>query len=313
MDINLYACKHKSPTGMKTPAASDCVQFALSGGSRLFRMSSKRRASVLRGLCKIAPALLVCAFGSLSLSSCLSVVYVSTPTPTLRPPTLTPTFVFPTLIPTVTITPEPKPSPTPDLFAGLGSVIYHETFSRDSGWGTVEDPRGVVSLQDGKLTIVVHQPETFRYSPSPRLELQDFYLELTAHTEICSPDDQYGIMFRVNPDNEHYRFMLYCDGGAKVSRFIQDSKSILIPKTETFVVFPGSPADNRLGIWASGDEFRFYINEIEVFSTRDNKIASGKLGLIVQTGDTGLTTISFDGLTVWSLIPATQPAITSTP
>jgi hypothetical protein len=175
--------------------------------------------------------------------------------------------VFPTLIPTVTITPEPKPSPTPDLFAGLGSVIYHETFSRDSGWGTVEDPRGVVSLQDGKLTIVVHQP----------------------------------------------RFMLYCDGGAKVSRFIQDSKSILIPKTETFVVFPGSPADNRLGIWASGDEFRFYINEIEVFSTRDNKIASGKLGLIVQTGDTGLTTISFDGLTVWSLIPATQPAITSTP
>jgi hypothetical protein len=241
-----------------------------------------------------------------ALSACLQLQPLPTPTPSPEPST-TATMAFPTLFPTVTLTPPPSPSPTPDVLAGLGEVLYLDSFSRNLGWDLGQGELGGTSLLNGRLVIAVRRPGAFRYALSPAPDLTDFYLEVAVRSELCSSGDEFGIMFRVTPARDHYRFTLTCDGGARVTRIMGETSIALVPVTITGAVIPGAPADNLAAIRAIGSSFSFYVNGLEVFSVRDGNLASGGLGLIVHSSAAGQTTISFDDLVARALLPTPTP------
>jgi len=240
------------------------------------------------------------------------------PFPTLTPtlaPSLTPTFAFPTLPPSLTPTPPPVMTSTPDVLADLGELLYREDFSRDRGWALRQAEQESTSLNNGRLTFVVRQPGAIRYVLSPYLPPIDYYLEVQLRTELCSPGDEYGVMFRVAENGDHYRITLACDGSARVTRVLRGTSAALVPPTETFLVLAGAPADNRIGVLLSGDQLRFFLNGLEAFSLRDDTLESGGLGLILHTGNAGQLTVSFDEVVVRALSPArmASPTAPSTP
>jgi hypothetical protein len=247
------------------------------------------------------------------LCSCLSVHTPIPPSPTPIPLTSTPTFDYPTAIPTSTFTPQPSPTPTPDLLSGLGKLIYSDYFNIDRGWEFGQSDIGGSSLINGRLSIALHQPNSFYYVRSPAPDISNFFLEVILRSEICTDNDELGVMFRLNTFGEHYRFSLTCDGGARVSRVIMDGETGLVPITQTYAVLPGMLVDNRLGVWAVGDTFRFFINGLEVFSTRDGALMSGGFGLFVRSRRDGQTTASFDELIIRGLLPTPTPTETPTP
>ena len=228
-------------------------------------------------------------------------------TPTLLKPTPTPTFIFPTMAPTATFTPEPGSTTTPDLQSGLGAVIYQDDFDQDLGWELDQSDIGGSCLVNGRLSLAVRQPNTFYFLRSPAPATSDFFLEVSVRSELCSDSDEYGVMYRVNTLNEHYRFALTCDGAARVSRVLEAGENALVPITKTYAIFPGVLVDNHISIWASGDIFRFYINDMEVFSVRDSGLQTGDLALFVRSRRGGQTTVSFDNLTLHSLLPTPTP------
>jgi hypothetical protein len=247
------------------------------------------------------------------LSSCVSTRPAPTHTPVPPSPTLTPTVFFPTLVPTATLTPEPTASPTTDITSGFGTLIFNDDFSQDLGWLPLGSNFGGSSLLNGRYSLSVRQENATYTSLSPVKEFTDGYIEVAVRSLLCSDDDEFGLIYRVNPSGGHYRFTLTCKGEARVTRLLEGSESALIPKTLTNALIPGLLVDNRLGVIADGENFRFFINDIEVFTAHDPGIRWGGLGLYVRARRGGQTTASFDNFIVRKLLPTPTPTHTPTP
>jgi hypothetical protein len=193
----------------------------------------------------------------------------------------------------------------------LGPVIYRDTFTNDTGWTAQVTTSGGYSFVNGWIRLAVRMPNAAINAYSPPLELRDFYLEVTLRADLCSGDDEAGLLFRVVDPLNYYRFSITCQGGARVTRVIDGGEVALIPVTETFAVFPGAFVENHIAVLASGPIMTFFINGTEVFSAQDATFTLGGLGLYVHSRRSGQTTVSFDDLTVRDLLPQPEGTITS--
>jgi hypothetical protein len=247
--------------------------------------------------------LALCAVGGAVLCGCAPVRATPTGTPAPDTPTPAVTLAFPTLPPTATLTPPPSLTPTPDIGARLGQRLLADDFSEDAGWGLGADGLGASSLEGGRLVLALHQNGTFRYVLAPDAFAGDFYLEVTLRTELCSPNDEFGVMVRLTPGSENYRIGLHCDGRARITRVLQDSSIALLLPTESDLIIAGAPAENRLAVMASGSTMTMFINGFEAFQVRDRAIISGRFALFVRAGRSTQLTVGFDDLEIYDLLP----------
>ncbi len=228
-------------------------------------------------------------------------------------PRPTATIAFPTLPPINTFVPLQSATPTADLPATLGEIVFEDNFSTNRGWELLETDTGAISLLTDRLVIAIHKPNKLLFTYNSEIQLTDFYLTIEARSDLCSPGDEYGILFRVNDALEHYRFVLTCDGGARVTRILSAEARTLIPLSEINFLIQGPMATNRLSVWAFRDTFRFYINDVEIFSLRDLTLPEGSVGLFVQSGEINQVTVTFDNLAIQTLSPKPIPSHTPTP
>lgn len=240
----------------------------------------------------------------------------STATP--LPPTATPTATvpYPTAVPTRTSTPPPASTATPDLHQSLGPLIYSSDFESADGWPLSQDASGATSISSGQLAVVVSSPQIARMAISPSPVVSDFYLEVSAHAAICSSEDEYGIVFRVNPNGFRYQFTVTCSGGVRLRRFVSGSGRAIVPfEDKTLAVLAGAPADNQLAVLAQGRNLHLYANGYELLYAQDATLATGQVGLIVASAKSGQTTVTFDDFKVWSLQSGAEasPAPSGTP
>jgi hypothetical protein len=252
---------------------------------------------------------------SLLLTSCLQdeAPIATVPLVTASQISASPTFIFPTMPPTKTIIPEPSLTPTSSSLDLIGNVIFEDDFGQNRGWELNEMEFGAVSLQSEHLVIAIRQANSFLYSLVSPLTLDDFFLEIEVRADLCQSGDEFGILFRVNQDLEHYRYALNCDGSARAVRILSNESRSLVPITEPPSVLPGPRSTNRLSLLASGDQFWFWINGFEVFNARDINLTQGGLGLFARSGRGNQLTVSFDNLRIQELTPTTNLTPTPTP
>jgi hypothetical protein len=231
------------------------------------------------------------------------------PPPSATSSTQTATVAFPTLIPPSTLTPIPTESPAPALSFNPGSEIFSDDFSGELRWTPAEPGPGGLSLSEGRLFISVRQSNSLYMAISPADPLTNAYIEIEVRPELCTANDEFGIVFRANDVFDHYRFTLTCIGEARVVGVINGIERVLLPNSPSTAIFPGVYLTNRLGVQMENDQFRFYINGEEVFSDRDLGLPNGRFGLLVKARQSGQTTASFDNFSVRIL----QPAPTNTP
>jgi hypothetical protein len=232
------------------------------------------------------------------------------PTSTLTP---TATFVFPTIQPTETATSAPLPSATPDLLAELGSPLFIDPFSEDLGWPLIENNSGATSRLDGQLLISLREPQRSQLVISPAPAAGNYYLETKLRAQLCNSGDEFGLVFRVNSFDEHYRFLISCNGEVRMSRVLSSGSISLIPAVTSEALVPGPLIENTLGVLANGDFFRFWVNGVEVFSVKDTALESGSVGLIVKTGSAGQLTVSSDDFFLREINPTQLTTATAAP
>lgn len=239
-------------------------------------------------------------------------------TPTLPAPTATatstPTFAFPTIPPTSTFTPAPSPTAGPPLVEELGEPLYSTEFLTTGGWDLGSDLTGATSIIEGALSLVINQPNSLRLALSPAPPVGDFYLQAYLRPHVCSDEDEFGLVFRHQPDGDHYRVSLSCAGGVRVRRVVRGAQRSLVPDLEnSAAVFAGPLAENKLAILAVGREFQVLINDIQVLQARDAELVSGAVGIAVESDDRGQTTILVERLSLYPAGQTALPPATSTP
>lgn len=220
-------------------------------------------------------------------------------------PTSSPVVATERPLPTQTA-PQPVPTAAPEHKTGLGDPSFEDGFEAGTGWEIGTFPQGAVSLLDGKLVVSVQGPSVTLVSLAPIEPISDFLAEIEIRTEICESGDEFGLMLRAggpgNPlQDSHYRFLITCEGAVRASRFIAGREAPMLPITPNEVVLPGAPSVNRLAVSAVGDQFRIFVNDIEVYLLMDGEIPAGKIGALVRARQSPQTTIAFDSFRVWDL------------
>ena len=224
-------------------------------------------------------------------------IFENTPTTTRTSiPTATiewfPATATATVIPTFPIT------PTPEYRPDFGGVILRDDFSEPGSWALGQSSSGNVALGINELTIAIAEPKAYLFSARQEPVLGDFYLEITASAMLCQGEDQYGILIRMSSPGDLYRYSISCDGRVRLDRIVQGTATSPQPWTNSGSVLPGAPITSRLGIWAHGNEMRFFINDQLQFTVTDPLLQSGNLGVFARSMGETAVTVNFSDLIV---------------
>lgn len=228
------------------------------------------------------------------------------PTETLQPSeTATATIVwFP---PTATFTLLPSPTrgalATPDILPSFGALILQDNFDEPDLWQSGKMAAGSVAFGQNELSLGISLPQGYLVSMRNNTHLDDFYLEITANPSICRSKDEYGILFRVTPASDFFRFGANCSGEARLDRFLSGLASAPQPPMMHGAIPPGAPSATRLGIWASGREMRFYANGEFIFEIRDPSLIAGGLGVYARAAGDSPVSVNFSNLSVYQTQP----------
>jgi len=233
-------------------------------------------------------------------------VFANDPTPEEFPPpipsdTTTPTIVWFPPTPTYTPFPTMVVTPTVDIRPQVGEILFTDNFRDGSLWTLAESATSSVALGQNEVTLALSQPGAYIFSLRQNPILSDFYLEITAMPSICQGKDEYGILFRVSPSLDFYRFSLSCDGYIRLDRFVNGRASSPYPSTISGAVPPGAPSFSLIGVWARGKEMHFYVNDEYQFTIRDPSITSGSIGVFARSVGENAVTVSFSDLVVHSV------------
>lgn len=227
-------------------------------------------------------------------------------------PTETPVW-FPA---TATATPPPPASPvpsaTPNQYPGIGDLILKDEFLADDGWQEFRKNSGSAALGPGELTLSVTDDDgyvtIFRSSPT----VDDFYMEVQANPRLCQVSDSYGLLIRAASGLDYYRFSVSIDGQVRADRFKSGNVVVLQGWTPSGQVPRGCPVFLKLGVWAVGDEMRFFVNDVYQFTIEDAAIARGQIGFFARSKSETVLSVTFSELAL-NWINQTPSFITATP
>jgi hypothetical protein len=238
-----------------------------------------------------------------------------TPAPAATPeqPTLppvvaeaTPTPVPPSASATAAATPAPAATtppteiPTPDPNLGLADVVYSDQFDGKSGWyWSYSDDASTFLAAGGKLNATIKLANSYPRITGGKSELKvsDQQVRVTAHTNACGPNDEFGLMVHVNADiTDGYAFKLRCDGQARFEIVRNYKPTALVDWTASPAIVTGAPADNTLMIWMAKGQFHFYVNDKYLFSAVDETFREGTYGFVLNDRTAGGESVSFTDL-----------------
>jgi hypothetical protein len=229
---------------------------------------------------------------------------VPTTTATLVLPTLT---VTPTVVwfpPTTTPTAFPTPviTPTADMRPKTGKILLEDDFTDSTAWTLDLSDLGSVALGVYELTIAIGEANAYLYSLREAPIFTDFYLEVTAEPNLCRNLDEYGVLIRVSPKTDYYRFSLSCNGQVRLDRVIGGQASSPQPWMMSGSVPPGAPSSSRIGISAQGSQMDFFVNGQYQFTIHDPMLTSGGVGVFARSTNNMAVTVNFSDLIVYELI-----------
>ncbi|MBI5962962.1 MAG: hypothetical protein HY863_05765 [Chloroflexi bacterium] len=230
------------------------------------------------------------------------------PTPATKTPLPSPTINWfpPSATPTLGVL--STNAPTPEMRPGLGTTLLTDDFSDPAIWDLAASDEASAAIEGNRLTLAA-QSGVYMLSFRHGAVLDDYYAELTAQTNLCRGNDDYGVLVRAN-GGAYYRFALSCNGTAHVDRMSHGTRLSLQAPLPSGDVPPGAPGEVRIGIWAVGPEMRLFLNGRYQFSIREPSYPSGTIGVFVNSAGDTATVVSFSNLVVQSvdyILPTRTP------
>jgi hypothetical protein len=225
-----------------------------------------------------------------------------TPIPTsTTTPTLTATIVwFPA---TSTPTPQPTPNapvpPTAEPRPGVGGVVLEDTFSTNTGWLTGMLEGGTAEIGNHALSLVIPEGAATISSTLNQAVPDNYYLEITTNANLCRGQDAYGLLIRSDGAYSAYHWIITCGGQMRLERWTASSAAVIRDWSD--LGLSGAPLSLRLGLWLYGDEMRFFVNGLYLFSVRDPVLVGDHVGVFAKSTGQNALSVGFSDLVIRSI------------
>lgn len=141
-----------------------------------------------------------------------------------------------------------------------GTLLYAAAFdAAHDDWQTYSG-RLDASIEAGVLRVENGQSDSYAFSVADP-HYADLDLRVRAVGAAGPLNNGYGVVFRYQNPQNFYAFLVSSDGYYSVLRSLEGDQRWLSNWIDTPLVNQGIGAENRLRVVASGDEFRFWIND----------------------------------------------------
>jgi hypothetical protein len=205
-----------------------------------------------------------------------------------------------------------------------GTLLYAASFDGDQqDWQTYSG-RLDASIEAGVLRVENGQSDSYAFSVADQ-HYDDLDLRARAVGAEGPLNNGYGVVFRYQNPQNFYAFLVSSDGYYSVVRALDGDQRWLSNWIDSPMVIQGIGAENRLRVVASGDQFRFWINDMPaqvcvpddpaaestyVAGTcregamldvlQDAALASGQVGVVALTFGEPDVVATFDDIVVYS-------------
>lgn len=168
-------------------------------------------------------------------------------------------------------------------------------FDDDTGWAASSDAVAEVGVSDGVLRIEVFSAGQVAWATSES-QWADVRLSVDA-TQVSGPhDNEYGVLIRMQDDQNFYAFSISGDGYARAARYDGGTWTVLGPDWTPHQSILQGAATNRLELVAAGTRFDFRVNGESVLQVDDSAFSVGRLGLYAGAFADGDVVVAFDNL-----------------
>lgn len=172
-------------------------------------------------------------------------------------------------------------------------VQFEDTFdqvdeAKDWPLGSQDDPLASISwsITGGKYDWEAEAKDSFVWWAYPTLDsASDFYLAASARQLSGPGTGEYGLVYRITENDDYYLFELSADGQFAV--FLNDVngwEALLDWQDSDAIQLEGV---NQMAVIAQGEQFYFFINGQKVADLYDDRLAEGKVGLLIGLSNEG--------------------------
>ena len=212
-------------------------------------------------------------------------------TPSPHPPTDTP------LPPTFTPLPILTPLPTPEVL--IKSTLLRDDFSSlGSGWEVSESSNGSVDYGDGNYVVQAKVVNKAVAGVANR-RFDDVIVEVEATQVVAPPEDNdaYGLMCRVQPDEDGYGFLVGGDGFYSVWVVKGGDWQELVEWDGSTAINRGN-ATNRIRVVCDGTHLALVVNGVRLVEIEDTTYTDGDIAVVAATFEDSPVEVRFDNVIV---------------
>lgn len=202
----------------------------------------------------------------------------------------------PTPTPQIPLTAQPtQPVQATPLAANL---IAADDFSDNELWQTNTGDAGTVAYETNALSLAVAGGRNTLTSLSTHELPSDFYLEINLDAQMCSSEDQFGLILWNDSSSGTFRVWFSCAGEVMLDRVLPSGTTVLQKWQAARKFQINSPATNRVGIRSQNNSVEVYVNDTHQFTYSPLNKLNGALGVIAQSGGEHAMTIRVSDLII---------------
>ena len=182
-----------------------------------------------------------------------------------------------------------------DLFRPSADT-FSDSFDAAGEWDSGDDANAFAGVREGQYEILVRASSGIFRGSAPH-QFADGIYEVTA-TQVAGPlDNGYGLIIRLNPDDNSF-YMFEISGDGYVWAGLCQSQCDSQGWQASNAVHQGLNQPNLLRVVANGSEMTFIVNDQQVARINDATLAQGQVGFLVETFGGGGVQVNFDDFSV---------------
>jgi len=182
-----------------------------------------------------------------------------------------------------------------------GSLLIKDDFSHSEVSWEIWSKDGVsaVGLVDGKLTMILQQPNTDIVTTN-QFSQSNIELSVFAQKEHGSNDNLIGLVCRHQNDNNYYGFLISSDGYfGIIKKTLGDMELINSEMMQYSEYINKGDVENHLSAICDGESLEFFVNNVELASIKDGDLTFGGNGIMIGSfSEPNDLVVSFDEFTL---------------
>lgn len=197
-----------------------------------------------------------------------------------------------------------------------GVTPQRSTFNSDDGqWSSDDDADITRSFGPGVYHIRNDAKQLISWGTYSGKAV-DFYAEVDAYQVAGPTDNEYGLIFRHQDDDNYYVFAISSEGYYRLDKQVDNQWQTVVDWVKADGINTGEQAHNLLGLLVEGDQIAMLANGQVLTTTTDmasDAPKGGGLALSVATHDTGGVEIAFEDFSLWPIGAGDAGVATPTP